>query len=155
MLEALTMFNDELMELIMEEKNVPEELIHAAVREGTLTNQLVPVYLGSAYKNKGVQPLLDAIIRYMPCPLDIENKALDLENDEKEVVLSSDPDKPTVALAFKLEDGQYGQLTYIRNLSGYCKKRQGAIQCPQQAEIQNWTAGQNACRLHGRYKRSH
>jgi len=122
MLEAVSMFDDELMELVMEGEEVPEELLHKAVRKGTLANELVPVYIGSAYKNKGVQPLLDAVTRYMPAPTDIENKALDLDNDEEEVILPSDPAKPPVALAFKLEDGQYGQLTYIRIYQGTIKK---------------------------------
>jgi len=122
MLEAVSMFDDELMEKVMEGEDVPEELLHKAIRTGTLANELVPVYLGSAYKNKGVQPLLDAVMRYMPNPTDIENRALDLDNDEAEVVLPSDPDKPPVALAFKLEDGQYGQLTYIRIYQGVIRK---------------------------------
>ena len=122
MLEAVSMFSDDLMEKVMEGEAVDEELIHAAVRSGTLANELVPVYVGSAYKNKGVQPLLDAVMRYLPSPPDIENRALDLDNDEAEVVLPSDPDKPPVALAFKLEEGQYGQLTYIRIYQGMVKK---------------------------------
>ena len=122
MLEAVSMFDDELMELVMEGETPPEELIHKAIRIGTLSNELVPVYVGSAYKNKGVQPLLDAVTRYLPSPTDIVNKALDLDNDEEEVVLPSDPSKPPVALAFKLEDGQYGQLTYIRIYQGTIKK---------------------------------
>ncbi len=122
MLEAVSMFDDELMEKVMEGEDVPEELLNKAIRTGTLANELVPVYIGSAYKNKGVQPLLDAVMRYLPSPPDIENKALDLDNDEEEVILPSDPSKPPVALAFKLEDGQYGQLTYIRIYQGTIKK---------------------------------
>ena len=122
MLEAVSMFDDELMEKVMEGETPQEELIHRAVRKGTLANDLVPVYIGSAYKNKGVQPLLDAVTRYMPSPPDIENKALDLDNDEEEIILPSDPSKPPVALAFKLEDGQYGQLTYIRIYQGTIRK---------------------------------
>lgn len=122
MLEAVSMFNDDLMEKVMEGDAVDEDMIHSAVRSGTLANELVPVYVGSAYKNKGVQPLLDAVMRYLPAPPDIENRALDLDKDEAEVVLPSDPSKPPVALAFKLEEGQYGQLTYIRIYQGTVRK---------------------------------
>jgi elongation factor G len=76
------------------------------------------VFLGSAYKNKGVQLLLDAVTRYLPSPVDVENTAVDLSNDEAPIELSSDTQKPLVALAFKLEDGRYGQLTYLRVYQG-------------------------------------
>jgi elongation factor G len=121
MLDAVSMFSDELMEAIMEEA-VTEEMINDAVKKGVLSLDLTPVYMGSAYKNVGVQELLDAVERYLPNPTEVQNVALDLENDEKEVVLESDSSKPTVALAFKLEDGQYGQLTYIRVYQGTIKK---------------------------------
>ncbi len=122
MLDTVSMFDDELMELMMEEADIPEEKIIDAVRKGTLSLDLTPVFLGSAYKNKGIQPLLDAVLRYLPSPDEVENKALDLDNNEAEVILTSDTEKPTVALAFKLEDGQYGQLTYIRVYQGSLRK---------------------------------
>lgn len=122
MVEAATMFSDELMEAVLEEKEIPEEMIVAAIRKGTLERKLTPVMLGSAYKNKGVQPLLNAVTRYLPCPSDVENKALDLDNNEASVILDNDPAKPIVALAFKLEEGPYGQLTYIRVYQGTLAK---------------------------------
>ena len=119
MLDAVSMFSDELMEAILEEQ-VTEEQIYGAVREGTLALQMTPVLVGSAYKNKGVQPLLDAVVHYLPSPPDIKNEAIDLTSeDEAEIPLDPDPDKGTVALAFKLEDGRYGQLTYVRVYQGH------------------------------------
>jgi elongation factor G len=119
MLDAVSMFSDELLEAILEDK-VTEELIHAAVRQGTLSLQLTPVLLGSAYKNKGVQPLLDAVVEYLPNPMEISHEAMDLtsSNGECKIVIENDPEKPAVALAFKLEDGRYGQLTYMRIYQG-------------------------------------
>ena len=121
MLDVVSMFSDELMEAMLEE-NVTPELIKSAVRKGTISLQLCPVFMGSAYKNKGIQPLLDGVIDYLPNPTEVKNVALDLDDNEKEVVLESTPDKPTVILAFKLEDGQFGQLTYIRVYQGKIKK---------------------------------
>ncbi len=122
MLDAVSMFSEELMEAMLEE-NVTEDVVNKAIREATLSLQMTPVLLGSAYKNKGVQPLLDAVISYLPNPADIENNAIDLNSDdEAEIAIESDPDKPVVALAFKLEDGRYGQLTYMRVYQGTLSK---------------------------------
>jgi elongation factor G len=121
MLDAVSMFSDDLMEAMLEE-NVEPEMIKDAIRNGTLSMELTPVFLGSAYKNKGVQSLLNAVTRYLPNPTEIENKAVDLDNDEAEVMVEIDDDKPLVVLAFKLEDGRYGQLTYIRVYQGTLKK---------------------------------
>ena len=121
LLDAASMFDDELMEAVMEE-TVTEELLQRAIRAGVLSNQLVPVFMGSAYKNRGVQLLLDGVAAYLPSPPDVTNKALDLDNNEAEVELQSNPALRTVALAFKLEEGQYGQLTYIRIYQGIVKK---------------------------------
>ncbi len=121
LLDAASMFSDELMEAVLE-GTPTEEIIIEAVRKGTLDRELVPVFIGSAYKNKGVQSMLDAVTHYLPSPTEIENTALDLNNDEKELILTSNPDNPTVSLAFKLEDGRYGQLTYVRTYQGQLKK---------------------------------
>ena len=122
LLDAVSMFSDELMEAMLEEKEIAPELIHEAIRKGTLALEFTPVMMGSAYKNKGIQLLLDAVGAYLPNPKDIENIALDLNEDEKEVRVSNNVEDPLVALAFKLEDGRYGQLTYIRTYQGGIRK---------------------------------
>ena len=121
MLDAASLFSDDLTEATLEGRET-EELIHQAVRRGTVNRELIPVFMGSAYKNKGVQPLLDAVVRYLPNPADVSNYAQDLNNGGREVLLESAPDAATVALAFKLEDGPFGQLTYIRIYQGDIKK---------------------------------
>ena len=121
LIDSASMFSDELMEAALEDQ-ITEDLLISAVRNGTLSREFTPVFIGSAYKNKGVQPLLDAVTHYLPCPADVTNEALDTEKDEAVVVLESDPDLPAVALAFKLEDGPYGQLTYIRVYQGTLSK---------------------------------
>jgi elongation factor G len=122
LIDQAAMFSDELMETILQEQEVTTEMIIDAIRQGVISRQLTPVFLGSAYKNKGIQPLLNAVTQLLPCPLDVENQALDMDNDEQIVVLSNTIDKPLVALAFKLEDGPYGQLTYIRVYQGTLTK---------------------------------
>nr|HID59974.1 elongation factor G [Desulfobacterales bacterium] len=117
LIDVASMFSDELTEAALEGE-VPEKLLISVIRKATLTRELIPVLLGSAYKNKGVQPLLDAVISFLPSPSDVENQAYTMDNDETPVTLSCDPQKPLVALAFKLEDGPYGQLTYIRIYQG-------------------------------------
>jgi elongation factor G len=117
MLDAVSMFSEELMEAILEERATPEQ-IHEAIRSGVLSLDLTPVFLGSAYKNKGVQLLLDGITRYLPAPGDVRNTGVDLDNGEAEIEVSSDRDAGMVALAFKLDDGRYGQLTYVRVYRG-------------------------------------
>ncbi|MCF8051479.1 MAG: elongation factor G [Desulfobacterales bacterium] len=122
LLDAVSIFSDELTEAILEEKEIEERLIYEAIRKGTLTRELTPVFMGSAYKNKGVQPLLDGVARFLPCPRDVRNEGLDMAHDEAPVELVADPKAPVVALAFKLEEGQYGQLTYIRVYQGSLSK---------------------------------
>ena len=116
------MVSDELTEAILEEREIPSDLILTALRKATLERIVTPVFMGSAYRNKGIQPLLDGVTRLLPCPSDVENEALDMDNHEAAVSLTTDPEKPVVAFAFKLEDGQYGQLTYIRVYQGVIAK---------------------------------
>ncbi len=121
LIDTVSMFSDALMEAALEDR-VTEELLLSSVREATLSRKIMPVFLGSAYKNKGVQPLLDAVTQLLPSPFDVVNTALDLHRENAPVPLETDPGKPLVALAFKLEDGPYGQLTYIRVYQGTLSK---------------------------------
>ncbi|MFO7654422.1 MAG: elongation factor G [Candidatus Krumholzibacteriia bacterium] len=122
MLDAVSMFSDELTEAVYNDAVTPE-LIHAAVRKGVLAKQLTPVFMGSAYKNRGVQTLLDAVVRYLPHPQDIRNEAVDLTGDEeRRFTLTNDPADQLIANAFKLEDSPYGQLTYVRMYQGTIQK---------------------------------
>ncbi len=121
LLDAASMFSDELAEAYLEGEPSIDQIIDA-VRAGTVQRELLPVYVGSAYKNKGVQNLLDAIVNFLPNPTQVTNTALDLDREEAEVTLETDAEKPPVALAFKLEESQYGQLSYLRVYQGALKK---------------------------------
>lgn len=122
MLEELTNFNDELMELVLEGEEVPEELIHATVKAGVQGLEMVPVYMGSAFKNRGVQKLLDAVMSYLPSPVEAApQQVTDLNTDER-VGLKPDPNADLVAMAFKITDEQFGQVTYTRIYQGTLKK---------------------------------
>ncbi len=115
-------FDDELGEKFIMEEEPTEEELHRAIRNGVLSLKMVPVFCGSAYKNKGVQLLLDAVDRYLPNPKEIRNEALNQDDKEAKVTLSTDSEAPLVALAFKLEDGRFGQLTYMRIYQGTMRK---------------------------------
>jgi len=122
LLEEVSMFSEDLMEALLEENDVDPALIYDAVRKGTLALDFTPVFVGSAYKNKGVQSLLDAVEQYLPCPTDVTNLALDLKDEEKEFPVTNNSEDPLIMLAFKLEDGRYGQLTYVRTYQGFLNK---------------------------------
>ncbi|WP_010586555.1 elongation factor G [Schlesneria paludicola] len=129
MLEQLSLFSDPLMEMLLEEKEPPVDEVRKIIRTATLAQQITPVMMGSAYKNKGVQEILDAVTYYLPCPLDRKMTAIDQskkpksEEESKEpnwnrVTLESDPKKPLVCMAFKTVVEEYGQLTYTRLYQG-------------------------------------
>ncbi len=115
-------FDDHVAEKFLNEEEPTQAEVMAAIRKGTLALNLTPVFMGSAYKNRGVQKLLDGVHDYLPNPSEIINEGLDLDKNEEKVELSSAPNKPLIALAFKLEDGRFGQLTYMRIYQGTMKK---------------------------------
>ncbi|MCF7956930.1 MAG: elongation factor G [Phycisphaerae bacterium] len=124
MLDALSMFNDEMMELLLEEKQVPEDMISQTIREATVNRDIVPMMMGSAVKNTGIQPLLNAVCEYLPSPLDRTAFARDHDNEGAETPLGCDPDAPLVAMVFKITDETFGQLSYVRVYQGSLAKGQ-------------------------------
>jgi len=124
MLEALSMFNDEMLEKLIEEQPVDEDMIRLTIREATINRDIVPLMMGSAFKNKGVQPLMDAVCDFLPSPLDRPSFARDHDNEGTEIPLASDPDAPLVAMVFKIADESFGQLSYVRIYQGKLAKGQ-------------------------------
>lgn len=118
LLDQISILSEAMMEKLLAGKAVPKQMIWDAIRQGTLNLEFTPVLLGSALKNKGVQNLLDAVALYLPSPLEREVITATDVATEKEVKVYPEPDDPVVALAFKLIDDEYGQLTYIRIYSG-------------------------------------
>jgi elongation factor G len=124
LLESLSMYSDDLMELLLSEEEASIELIYDVVTKAVRGLDFTPVFLGTAYRNKGVQPLLDAVTRYLPSPLEHEIKAAVWDNPEESISLSPDPSAEPVAMAFKIVDDPYGQLTFMRVYQGTFKKGQ-------------------------------
>ncbi|MFC1584576.1 elongation factor G [Fibrobacterota bacterium] len=122
MLYIISEFSDEVTELVLEEKDVPLQLVKSAIRKGTVEQKLTPVFMGSAFRNIGVQPLLDGVSDYLPNPYEVVNFGLDLNKNEEEVELHADENKPLVAYVFKLESGRFGQLSYMRVYQGSLRK---------------------------------
>ncbi len=122
MLECYAMFSDELMELLLSEEEVPNKLLNKVMRSAIQSQEVTPVYLGSAFKNKGVQLLLDAICAYLPSPLDREITAKNWEDQSKIFPLEARTDLPFVGMGFKIVDEAFGQLTFMRIYQGTIKK---------------------------------
>ncbi len=121
LVDNVSMFSDALMQAYLEDK-VTDDMIMEAVRKGTLSMQLTPVFMGTAFKNKGVQLVLDAVVDYLPDPTEVQNTAIDKKTGGTPVVLETKTDAPLVMLAFKLDDTRFGQLTYVRIYQGAIKK---------------------------------
>ncbi len=129
MIAGVADFDDAVAEkFLAEEEPTPAEL-RAGIRRATIALKITPVMCGSAYKNKGVQQLLDGVCQYLPNPTEVTNEALDQRANEQKIVLPSDPAKPFVGLAFKLEDGRFGQLTYMRIYQGKVTKGDFIFNC--------------------------
>ncbi|KAH9611428.1 hypothetical protein KSS87_009827 [Heliosperma pusillum] len=122
LIEAVSEVDDKLAELFLADEPISSSDLEDAIRRVTVSRKFVPVFMGSAFKNKGVQTLLDGVLDYLPSPTEVSNYALDQNNDEEKVMLSGSPTGPLVALAFKLEEGKFGQLTYLRIYEGAIKK---------------------------------
>ncbi|XP_027440397.1 elongation factor G, mitochondrial isoform X2 [Zalophus californianus] len=128
LIECVANSDEQLGEMFLEEKIPSVSDLKCAIRRATLNRSFTPVLLGSALKNKGVQPLLDAVLDYLPNPSEVQNYAiLNQEDDSKEknkILMNSERSSshPFVGLAFKLEAGRFGQLTYVRNYQGELKK---------------------------------
>ena len=123
MLEALSMFDDQMMEDLLEEKEISEETIHKAIWIGVNNLELTPVFMGSAFKNKAVQPMLNALCRYLPSPVEAKPMlATQVDDESKQIELAPDKNRPLVCMAFKITDEKFGQLTYVRIYQGTLKK---------------------------------
>ncbi|KAL1190597.1 Elongation factor G-1 [Cardamine amara subsp. amara] len=122
LIETVSEVDDVLAEKFLNDEPVSPAELEEAIRRATIAQKFVPVFMGSAFKNKGVQPLLDGVVSYLPSPNEVNNYALDQSKEEERVTLTGSPDGPLVALAFKLEEGRFGQLTYLRVYEGVIKK---------------------------------
>src|SRR5450631_1050652 len=129
MIASIADHDDAIADKFLAEQDPSIEEIRAAIRRVTIALKMTPVFIGSAYKNKGVQLLLDGVNMYLPNPKEVTNIALDQDKKEEKVILQSDPKAPFVGLAFKLEDGRYGQLTYMRIYQGKVSKGDFTINC--------------------------
>lgn len=116
LLEAVAEADEALLELYLDEQPIDAALLKAAIRRATIAQTFTPIFMGSAYKNCGVQLLLDGVSEYLPCPTESSSYALDRQDARH--LLAADPSAPLVALAFKLEEGRFGQLTYMRIYQG-------------------------------------
>lgn len=122
LIETLADVDDEIAEIFLDERTPTPEQIKAAIRRSTIALKFTPVLMGSALADKSVQPMLDAVCDYLPNPSEVENLALDQRRGEKPVKLVSYNTLPFVGLAFKLEESNFGQLTYIRVYQGSLRK---------------------------------
>ncbi|KAL3228454.1 Elongation factor G, mitochondrial [Nakaseomyces bracarensis] len=122
LIETLADVDEAMAEIFLEEKEPTTEDLKSAIRRATIARKFTPVLMGSALANTGVQHVLNAIVDYLPNPSEVLNTGLDVANEEARVNLVPSTQQPFVGLAFKLEEGKYGQLTYVRVYQGRLKK---------------------------------
>ena len=122
MIDAVAEYDDEVMEAYLEGTEPSEEELHKCIKIGVQSLQLTPVFMGSAFKNKGVQPLLNAVARYLPSPVSCAKPTAVKEGSDEKITLEPDWEKPLVCMAFKITDEQFGQLTYTRIYQGLLNK---------------------------------
>ncbi len=123
LIEAIAEQDDELLELFFGGEEIPVERLKAALRKATIAGDVLPMLCGSAFKNKGVQPLLDAVVDYLPSPVDAKQiTGIDPRDESKHLVRVADDKQPFAALAFKIATDPYGNLTYFRVYSGTLEK---------------------------------
>ena len=122
LIEALADVDDEIAEIYLDERIPTPEQLYAAIRRATIALKFTPIMMGSALADTGIQALLDGVCNYLPNPSEVENMALDRAREEAPVKLVPYNSEPFVGLAFKLEEGNYGQLTYVRVYQGSLKK---------------------------------
>lgn len=122
LIETLADVDDEIAEIFLDERTPTIDQIRAAVRRATISLKFTPVFMGSALADKSIQPMLDGVCDYLPNPSEVENLALDRRRNEASVKLISYNSLPFVGLAFKLEESNFGQLTYVRVYQGFIRK---------------------------------
>ena len=122
MLDALSLYDDELMEAMLEGDDPTHDQIYQAIRRATISREITPVLLGTAFQNKGVQELLNAVCRYLPSPIDRVAFACDNANDGAEITITADTEGPVVAMAFKICDEPFGQVSYARIYQGVLQR---------------------------------
>ncbi|KAL5036500.1 hypothetical protein BDV3_005176 [Batrachochytrium dendrobatidis] len=122
LIESIADIDETIGDIYLNENVPTPEQLRDAIRRVTISRTFVPVFMGSAYHNRGVQPLLDGVLDYLPAPHEVDNHALDTKEKEKQVVLSCQSNVPLLSLAFKLEEGRFGQLTYLRIYQGTMRR---------------------------------
>lgn len=122
LIEAISEVDDVLAEKFLSDEPILADELMGAIRRSVISLKFFPVFMGSAYKNKGVQLLLNGVVDFLPCPIEVSNYALDQKKKEEKVNLTGSPERPLVALAFKLEEGRFGQLTYLRIYEGVIRR---------------------------------